>query len=328
MRFRLLPLYLISALFLSGIIFSMEASAASPSSILVDVSPESPTPGENVTIDLSSYVNNLNSVSISWSQNGRIVSEGVGKKSFSLTAPAAGTESRITASISLPDGTIQKVIVIRPTIMVMLWQATDSYVPPFYKGKALPTPESEIKVIALPEVRSGGSAVSPKAMVYSWKKNYTNDPSASGYGKNSYTYINDYLEDTENISVVASTTDQKYSSQGNINITPSQPKILFYKYDETLGALWEKAIPEGYRIDGSEIIQAAPYFISPADLRVPSLVWEWYINDVYIPVESSIKNLLPLQAEPGKTGSSVIKLLITNKYKLFSEAKREIKLNF
>jgi len=33
--------------------------------------------------------------------------------------------------------------------MVLLWQADDSYVPPFYEGKALPSPNSEIKVVAM-----------------------------------------------------------------------------------------------------------------------------------------------------------------------------------
>jgi hypothetical protein len=306
----------------------MEARAASPSSILVDVSPESPAPGENVNITLSSYANNLDTVPISWSVGGRTVSSGVGMKTFSLIAPAAGAESRVVATISLPDGNIQKVVLVRPTLMVLLWEATDSYVPPFYKGKALPTPDSQIKVVAIPEIRNGGQTVNPKNMAYSWKKNSTNDSTASGYGKNSYSYTNDYLEEMESVSVVATTTDQKYSAEGQITVSAYQPKILFYKHDESLGTLWERAIPNGYVIEGNEIIEAAPYFISPEDLRVPSLVWEWSINDVYVPVNEIRKTILPLKADPGASGTSLIKLLVTNKYKLFSEARGEVKLNF
>ena len=39
--------------------------------------------------------------------------------------------------------------------MVLLWQANDSYVPPFYKGKALPGADTKIKIVAMPEIRSG-----------------------------------------------------------------------------------------------------------------------------------------------------------------------------
>ncbi len=66
--------------------------------------------------------------------------------------------------------------------MVLLWQADDSYVPPFYKGKAMPSAESSIKVVALPEIRNGSTIVSVQNMTYSWQKDYNKDVNDSGYG--------------------------------------------------------------------------------------------------------------------------------------------------
>ncbi|MFZ2149934.1 MAG: hypothetical protein WAV15_02135 [Minisyncoccia bacterium] len=306
----------------------LDAGAVSPSSILVNVSPQSPAPGESVTISLNSYASNLDSVLITWSVNGKSFASEIGKKSFSVSAPDAGTETRIVATVALPDGSIDRVITIRPIVMTLLWQANDSYVPPFYKGKALPATDSEVKVVAIPEIKNGAQIVNSKNLVYAWKKDYTNDPTASGYGKNFYIYINDYLEDSNNISVTASTTDQKNSSQGNLNIKTFEPKILFYKNDPKIGTIWEHALSNGHRILGEEVLEAVPYFISPRDIRIPSLTWIWSINNTSVTVPGSRRNLLPLQTQIGTTGTSKVSLEISHKYKLLSGTKKEITLEF
>jgi len=325
---RLAFLFSLTILFIISVISPWTGNAASSSSISVTVSPQNPAPGENVDMILSSYAYNLDSVLISWSINGKPTSAGIGKKSFSATAPEAGEQTDITATISLPDGSIEKKILLRPAVMVLLWQANDSYVPPFYRGKALPTAGSQIKVVAMPEIKSSGRVTNPKNMVYTWREDYTNKPDASGYGRNFYTYINDYLEEANTISVTASTVDQQYSSERNINIGTTTPKILFYKDDNTLGTLWDSALGDGHRVVGEEVIHAAPYFISPPELRIPTLIFDWFINDYQIAVPNYRKNLLPLRTETGTSGTSKIKLEITSTDKIFENAKGQINLEF
>ena len=301
---------------------------ASSAGILLNVAPENPTPGQNVSITLNSYTNDLDSVLISWSINGKNVSSGIGKKSFSLNAPKAGEESGVVATISLPDGIVETKIMIRPSVVVLLWQANDSYVPPFYKGRALPTPDSEVKVVAMPEIKSGSGFVDSKNMTYAWKKDYNNDQEGSGYGKNSFIYINDYLDNSNNVSVTASTIDQKYSSEANITIGTYQPKIVFYKNDANLGTIWEQALSSGHKIQNEEVMEAAPYFISPKNIGIPILAWNWSINDSLVNILGSRKNLIPLRAQAGVSGTAKIKLEIENKYKIFSTASKEINVEF
>src|SRR3989344_4298282 len=105
-------------------------------------------------------------------------------------------------------------------------------------------------------------------MVYDWKQDYRNSPGDSGYGKNSFTYVNDYLENSNNVSVTAYTVDQTFSSSGSLDIGMAEPKILFYKRDAKLGTLFELALRDGHRIEGDEIIQTVPYFISPGDIQI------------------------------------------------------------
>ncbi len=302
-------------------------AAVSPSSISVSVVPENPAPGEEVRIDLSSYGANLDSVSISWSVNGSNLLTGTGKKSFSLKAPSADSESRVMATIIFPDGKVEKRIIIKPSTMIMLWQATDSFVPPFYRGKALPTADSQVKVVAMPEIRSGGTTISSKNMTYAWKINYSNEQGSSGYGKNYLLYSSDYLDSSSNIGVTVTTVDQKYSASGNTNIQVINPKIVFYKRDVKLGTVFEKAIPENYRIEGDELLEAVPYFISPKNPLHPFLVWNWSINDASVFLPRVSRNLIPLKAEEGLSGIAKLRLEIENTEKIFQTGK-EIKIEF
>ena len=325
MKFRLLSLYLLT---IFGLILALPALAVEPSSILVDIVPENPAPLENTTITLKSFSANLDSVSISWFVNDKSVLSGIGKKSFSVNAPNAGSETKVTARIFLPDGEIEKRVIIRPSVMVLLWQANDSYVPPFYKGKALPSADSEVKVVAMPEIRTAGGLLDPKNMTYAWNKDYNNAQEGSGYGKNFFLYTNDYLENSNNIGVIASTTDQKYSSEANINIGIALPKISFYKKDNESGIIWDKALSDRHRIQNDETIMAAPYFISPKDIRNPELIFNWLINDNLVNIKGLQKNLMPLKVQAGISGTSKLKLQIENQGKIFQSASKEINVEF
>lgn len=302
--------------------------AASPANISISVAPENPAPKEEVVVSLSSYVNNLDSVAITWSVGGKTAAVGIGKKSFSVVAPEAGAEMRITASIALPDGTVEKTVVLRPAVMALLWQANDSYVPPFYRGKALPAVGSEIKIVAMPEIQSGFRTINPKSMVYVWKKDYENEPGASGYARNFYIYTTDYLENSNLIGVTASTTDQKYFSTGTATVGAFEPQISFYETDPNLGTLWERALPDGHVIAGEEIIVAAPYFLSPKNINVPSLSWDWSINDTHVAAAIVRPNVLPVRADTGTSGASSIGLEITHKYNLLTSVMKKINVEF
>ena len=59
----------------------------------------------------------------------------------------------------------------------------------------------------------------------------------------------------------------------------TEPKILFYKNNNTLGTIWEETLKNSHKIQGSGIIEAIPYFISPKEIQNPTLVWSWFIND-------------------------------------------------
>ena len=314
----------VAVLIVFGFLIFSNAQAQSSSDILVDVIPANPNPGESVTINLNSYSLDINSSSITWLVNGKSVQSGIGKKSYTLTAGSAGSETTVT--IKLAD--LETKIIIKPSVMVVLWQADDSYVPPFYKGKALPARDSTVKIVAMPEIKVGSTYLNPKNMTYSWRKDFTNDEEASGYGKNSFSYVSDYLDASNYIEVNATTTDQKYSSTSNTTVGTFAPKIVFYRNEENLGTRFETAVTDGHSIVDKEILFAAPFFISPKDIRNPRLVWTWSINGGSISNQGLHKNLLPLQVQSGVSGTSTVKLDIENMDKVFQTASSEINVQF
>ena len=128
----------------------------------------------------------------------------------------------------IPEGAsaINKMLTINPSDIDLLWEAMDSYTPPFYKGKALPSTESQIKIVAYPNT-SGLSNTNQKNISYTWKNNYDTVGSASGYGKSKYIFINDNLKNTEKVSVVATGLSGSYSSEGKVDINIENPQIIF-----------------------------------------------------------------------------------------------------
>jgi hypothetical protein len=305
------------------------AQAVDSSDISIDVIPPNPAPGEDVTINLSSYVNNLDATQISWIVGGKSVLSGTGRKSLSLVAPALGGETTVTVRLNLQGGVVEEKIVVRSSMMVLLWQAQSSYVPPFYKGKAMLPRDSGVKVVAMPEVRkSGGGVVDPNTMIYSWQKDYSNDGEGSGYGKNFFVYSSDFLDPTNNVSVTATTVSGDRSAQGSLDIPTSEPKIVFYKNDAALGTRFEEALRDGHKINGEETVVAAPYFIYPKELGNPRLTFDWFINDEPVPIFGIFKNLIPLKVQEGVTGTSILRLEVNNIDKVFESATKEINVEF
>lgn len=321
--------FLLICLVLGGLVLALPVRAVSPSSILVDVVPNNPNPNSNVNISLRSFAANLDSVQINWFVNDKNALSGVGEKSFSITTGASGSTTTVRVKVLLPDGEIEKRVVLRPSSMVLLWQANDSYVPPFYKGKALPVSASEIKIVAIPEIKTAsGGMMNSKNMTYFWKKDYNNEQAASGYGKNFFLYVNSFLEDSNTVSVEALTPDQKNQTEAGVSVSTVTPEIVFYRQDPSLGTIWEQALSDNHQIQGEEIIVAAPYFISPGDIRRPDLVWNWSINDNLVEIQSVRKNVIPLKVDEGVSGVSKLRLDIENKENIFQTASKEINIQF
>ena len=230
--------------------------------IILSVSPENPNPNQNVTATLSSYSIDLDKANISWSVNGQETSMGIGKKSFYFETGDVGSSSVLSATIDTVDGqSISKTMTITPAGVDMLWEGYDAYTPPFYKGKALTPSQGSFKVVAIPSLVNQYGKVDVNNLAYAWTLDGDPQPDSSGWGKSSFIFQNSYLDKGNVVEVKVSDINGNTTASGEITLQTTNPEILFYEKDPSLGTEWENALTDGFKINpNGETIVAEPYF--------------------------------------------------------------------
>ena len=297
--------------------------------IVLSLSPEFPTSNQNVTATLSSYAINLDKANISWSVNNQAVSYGVGKKVFLFTTGNLGATQNISVVVDTIDGqSIQKQISITPTNVDMLWQAYDSYTPPFYKGKTLAASESTIKVVAIPSLSNQNGKIGVNNLSYIWNKDGDVQTKASGWGKNFLIFPNSYLDKGNVVQVKVSDIAGSTNSSGSITLQTSTPKVLFYENNPRLGTKWENALTDGTAISSDgETLVAEPYFFSPKNIYGGDLTFDWSLNGT--PVQTpDIKNMLSVKPTSGQSGQAVVQVVVNNAQTLFQSVTKTINVEF
>ena len=299
----------------------------SDNDILISISPKFPNPNENVTATINSYSTDLNKSYITWTVNGKDIISNIGKKTFSFTMGGVGTNVNLSVTVETVSGnTITKMIDIVTSQMDMLWEAVDSYAPPFYKGKTFVSKEGEFKVVAMPYVSNQSGKVNLNDLSYLWTKDGAGQSNSSGWGKNSYIFKNTYLDRNNTIEVETSNIYGSQNASSKIILTPTNPEIVFYKNDPRFGINYENALDNNFSIEkeGSSIV-ATPYFFSPRDLN--NLSFNWFLNDKKIETPT-IKNFLSIKPESGQSGSGKIKINIKNDNTFYQDITKEITVRF
>ena len=304
--------------------------AQASSEISVSVSPTNPGPNEAVTVSLTSYSFNLQTAQINWTATGQPSSSGIGVSNYTIMTKGLGTSTTVNVTI-IPVGSIaiQESLVITPMTVDMLWEATDSIVPPFYEGKAMPTSESVVKFVAIPQIKgANGSYLPPSGFVYNWSENYTADAANSGYGVNSYQAFMDYLNPDKYMSVDVSNSDGTVATSGNITLSPVDPKIEWYAASPLYGPLFNHALDGSYTVVGNDTsLMAEPYFFSPGTPLSRDLAYTWKLNDAAIDTPSIPNTLFLHRDTTTETGTATLSVEINNASKLFQDLTSNLTLN-
>lgn len=290
--------------------------------------PKYPKAGDKVTAKIESYTVNLDKSYIVWKLNDEVRLNGIGKKSFSFTLGETSSQNDLSVSIESLDGkTITKSQNIIGADIDLLWEATNSYVPPFYKGKALFSREGEIKVTAMPSVNFNGNQVSPNTLSYTWEKDGNGDVKSSGFGKNFFSYKNSFLDKTNEIRVTVSDINNNVRLSESLLITPTEPKILFYK-KEGEDTKINQSIKNNFFIEkeGATFV-ALPYFFTPKNINSNDLRINWFVNNEQI-LNTVGKNQLFIKPAEGKNGNANIGVTIENVLTLFQTKNKNLIVNF
>lgn len=240
----------------------------------IKVAPEFPKAYEQVVVTLEDFSNDLNTQTVSWSVNGVQKQSGIGLTSYIFTTGALGTVSNITISTG---GKIHRGSV-RPSEVDMIWEATDSYTPAFYEGKALFPNQGTIVVSAIPHLYSGeGTRLDPKKLVYTWKRAGSALPSQSGYGKDNVRGAGVLIGRPTVFEVEVSSVDGTYKGKGSVLVEETRPSVMLYENDPLYGVELEKALnSQQVSLSGDELsVIAVPFFFSNAKTAAN---YSWSMN--------------------------------------------------
>lgn len=289
----------------------------------VEMIPNNPTPNETVLAKVVSYQFDVDRSNVTWTFNGQVIAKGVGKKDASFTAPDFGKESRLVVSIVTDKGvSTSKAINLAGNDIDFLWEARTT-VPPWYKGKALPSFKSLVKVTAVPHLFSGGVEVAHSNLVYEWSLNYKNMPEASGFGKNSFIFrLNDYEKFAVGLRVSTKGKNASFEKYIDLSASDSKPKVVFYSDSPLEGVNHNNALVREVSLVEREItVRAEPYFFTDNASEIFS--YEWMMNDKSI-VPDTFPNILSLRAGDN-SGSSILGLTVKRGFQI---AEKFIKINF
>ena len=316
---------LIGILFGTGILLGPSVAFAKLDLVSITTNPQTPGPNEDVTVSVQSYVTNLNAAKIIWYVDKEPIKEGIGEKTFQTRTKSIGQSVVIEVVIIGTNGEqYNKKLVLTPIEVDMLWEA-DTYVPPFYKGKALPTYKSIVKVTAIPRFNSLTS--DPANYYYKWTVNRTQGV-GEGLGHNSAPigvgWPNSSIPVTVDVSLAASGG----SGSATTFLPITDPTILFYEQAPLLGALFAHALKGSVTAEGNEYkIRAVPYFFSNDDLNGGQIVYSWRKNAQPVASESN-PDLFTLGKDSKAAQATTISLFAQNRKRVLQQANEHVIVNF
>jgi hypothetical protein len=292
------------------LLFPQGVLAQAIDSFSMDSEPAYPKAGQAITITLTSFSADLDRSLIVWKDNGVVVAKETGVTQKAFIAPANGTTKTISVEVTTRAGIVlKKDYVISPQAIDILWEATDSYVPPLYRGKALPGEQSAVRVVAIPNFTSKGTLLDRTQTVYTWSVGGRRSENNSGYNKSSFAFVFSPLRRGETVKVNVSTLDNQLQVEETLNISPRQPEILFYETSPLLGILLERAFEGGLQLVTKEIsLFAAPYSFSGAKNISSNLGFSWTVAGK--PVSPGSNQAILTLERPDNSGSAEVGVTI------------------
>jgi hypothetical protein len=332
---KTLRTYILGLVCGAGIALSPSIAFAALDLITFQTNPKTPGPDQLVTVSIQSYAVDLDSANLTWYVNKEVVASGIGEKSIQTMTKKLGETTTINVVVLAANGTrFDKQLLLRPIEVDLLWEA-DTFVPPFYKGKALPTYKSIVKVSAIPRFNAFSS--NPSQYSYAWTANQIQGL-GQGLGKQSVLVPMKYSGSSVPVEVTvtdlavgaSSTTTLTTSGSGSAveRITAVNPFILFYEDAPLLGIRFDRALSGAVTTNGINFtLRAAPYFFSNDDITNTSLIYTWQ-QDRQKLAPGIDPTVLVLGKEGTAAQSSTIGLMIQNSKRILQSANAGITVNF
>lgn len=149
---------------------------------------------------------------------------------------------------------------------ILSWSA-DSYVPPSYEGKALPTRNGHVRVVAQPIKKL---STDPDSLYYRWLLDGDVIGSAQGQGKETFTFqINKWPGDSYTVESQILDSNDTLISDKTVTIEVAEPMLLLHQENEDYSLANTLQTPTNREI----IVDAIPLFFNIK--KIDDLNWSW-----------------------------------------------------
>jgi len=208
-------------------------------------------------------------------------------------------------------GLITKTFTFEPSYINLIWEANTT-VPPLFQGKALPGFGSSITVFAFPLVVAGGETRDANSLSYQWRLNGSAVPSSSGTGRSSFTFSNNQVRQTDEVSVDVF-YEGRNAGHGSITIATVEPFLHLYEHDPLRGIRYRAALQNTFTLLGTEVtVRAEPYFFSRDSGERGSLSYTWEINGTETTGPNTDKGELTLRRTGEGEGTAMLTVALQN----------------
>lgn len=295
--------------------------------LTIKTDPIYPSANEEITATIISDITDINRADIFWYVNNKLEASGKGLYEFKFKTKNIGDVVFINVTLNTFEGfRVYKKIAINPLEIDIVWE-TDSYTPPFYKGKALTPPKTNMKFVVMPNfITPSGSVIPAEKLIYTWREGTTILKRNSGYGKNILRTESPEFFWEKDISVEVSSFDSSLRAYKKINLGVILPEIVLYEDRPIRGTWYEEAVNDEFNISNKELtIKAEPYFFAEVDKKNGNLIYDWSLNGTAVTGDSGGK--ITFRQEGGE-GDAQIGINIKNIAKKFQKAVGAFVLNF
>ncbi len=285
------------------------------------ISPEFPTPGEEVTVTLNNYSSFLSGASIEWSIDGFVVSEAANYREFKFTAGEVGVPMIIRATLTPGEGIPRYIETSVTPIYLDIVFEPQTHVPFFYEGRPLPSLESSINATALVDT---GSLLN-EDLVYLWRINQKVVEQGPIRGRNKISFEMPRGREAL-VFLQVSLPSGKTIARRSLYVPSVYPEMYFYEENALYGISTKAISRNTFILNNAMTLVAEPYNLDSRIFNSPD-VSEWKIDGSQTTTPSKNPYKIVIQ-KTGEAASSRVSFHVRSLSQVLQGAENTITIKY
>lgn len=290
--------------------------------LAIDLEPLLPGPNTEYTATANDYGLPIQGSGLRWFIDGELLSSALNQRTIKLTSGKVGTNTKIKLVVDYPGGSSLAVEKVVAPVYLDIIVEPQTRVPAFYKGRPLPSIDSQVNLTAI----INGNTISPASLLYTWKLNGTVLEGGSVRGRNVITFTmpqGQYA--TLNLDVRNS--DGEPIARRIFDLVKVNPELSFYESSGFYGLKQKVAGQEINLIGSSLTLRAEPYFLDLNTYNKPDVI-EWSIAGQTSPNNVSNPYEATFSSEGTQSGRSTVDFHVRNTVQLLQGVRGGFSVNY